>query len=637
MFHSRLFTLLATLLAFSAGTRHVEALDLAKLGHPVQLPPVTKLLEPVPEPSPEPMTDTIAPLPEPIKGTLPLPPPVLPIPRLPLPLPKLPLPRAGCSKIQGKIGTEVDVALLGSFQIEAPRTSSGRVVPFRIADCNDDGRADLSIPWSEGDAPIRLNMKGLCPGGTLPTEVRVLLVTDHAVVNAYGNGGVLVDQAVPGSNYVAQELKVIDAGGIHYVEIVGSQMCLLDVCWECPPEPQEPTGCFVLDVKPRERFGAIDIGGVVVTAAVDGVGGQVALIADDCDGDGDLDIFVPWSEAAGATQLAEIRFDAPCEEGVATSVSLDIGAFAHDVNLYAYDLSGVLTDSVTLAPSSSMQSVVLEAPAGLDRIKLDGAEICLGDICWECEEPEKPQLPEGCARVNAEAGKSRLSFEVGNALMVAATASSFTPRLLTDDCNGDGQTDIFIPWSEAGATTPATFYLANACGGGAVLRIEMVLRLGAGSVTLRSYDSDNRLVQTTTVPGSSTAELVSIEFLGGIDRIEFEGAEICIQAICWECGSPEDVEIEAGPRFQRGDPSGDGSVDISDALAGLKHLFAGAPLACPKAADTNDNGELEMVDSIQLLDYLFRGSRAPAAPFKSCGADPTGDQLDCETGVSCPD
>lgn len=291
-----------------------------------------------------------------------------------------------------------------------------------------------------------------------------------------------------------------------------------------------------------------------------------------------------------------------------------------------------------------MQNVALAASAGLERIELDGAEICIGDICWVCGEPAEVPLEPGCVTVSGKPGDSRRQFDLGRASLVAATHPDFSPRLLAEDCNGDGRTDVFIPWSESSATTLAALVLGNACNSRtAVLKVEMVLELDAGSVVLRAYDADNRLVHTATLSGSPRVQSVVLASTGGIARVEFEGAEICIRELCWECGEPEVAQNKAtdnakedekepnkGPIFQRGDASADGSVDISDALTGLRHLFLGGALTCRKAADTDDNGSLEMADSLFLLNHLFRGGDAPPAPFDSCGPDSTADSLDCE-------
>ncbi len=52
------------------------------------------------------------------------------------------------------------------------------------------------------------------------------------------------------------------------------------------------------------------------------------------------------------------------------------------------------------------------------------------------------------------------------------------------------------------------------------------------------------------------------------------------------------------------------------------------PSRCPDAADTNDDGRIQIADVVSLLNYLFAGGAAPAAPGPdACGEDPSADAL----------
>jgi hypothetical protein len=88
--------------------------------------------------------------------------------------------------------------------------------------------------------------------------------------------------------------------------------------------------------------------------------------------------------------------------------------------------------------------------------------------------------------------------------------------------------------------------------------------------------------------------------------------------------------------FRRGDASGDGAVDISDAIFLLGALFLGDKKPrCRDAADSDDSGTIEITDAILLLNYLFLGELPPPPPGPTdCGEDPAsgdsrGDGLDC--------
>jgi uncharacterized delta-60 repeat protein len=91
------------------------------------------------------------------------------------------------------------------------------------------------------------------------------------------------------------------------------------------------------------------------------------------------------------------------------------------------------------------------------------------------------------------------------------------------------------------------------------------------------------------------------------------------------------MEYAYDPRsFRRGDASGDGRWDITDAIFILGRLFAGFPApVCSKAADADDSGSLEVTDAVYLLLFLFLGGPAPPPPFPTCGLDSTADGVDC--------
>lgn len=104
-------------------------------------------------------------------------------------------------------------------------------------------------------------------------------------------------------------------------------------------------------------------------------------------------------------------------------------------------------------------------------------------------------------------------------------------------------------------------------------------------------------------------------------------------------GFPHDAELirAFGRRnlfqylFVRGDANLDGVLDIADPISVLRHLFIerGEP-TCYDAMDVDDNGRIEVTDAVRALGHLFLGGGEPAAPFPSCGPDPTpGDGMPC--------
>lgn len=82
--------------------------------------------------------------------------------------------------------------------------------------------------------------------------------------------------------------------------------------------------------------------------------------------------------------------------------------------------------------------------------------------------------------------------------------------------------------------------------------------------------------------------------------------------------------------FVRGDASGDGQVEMSDAIAIITLLFVGgiAP-SCYDALDANDDGQVDVSDAVFDLLHLFTGSVSLPAPYPVKGPDRTEDELRC--------
>lgn len=120
---------------------------------------------------------------------------------------------------------------------------------------------------------------------------------------------------------------------------------------------------------------------------------------------------------------------------------------------------------------------------------------------------------------------------------------------------------------------------------------------------------------------TGTATVTSVDARGGSFTLEWQGS------------------IYASPSFRRGDANDSGSVDLSDAVFILHHLFGGGRQpGCLEAADTDDDGRLDISDAIGTLNYLFLGMPPPAdpGPFE-CGPHPLSSRfyLGCEQYASC--
>jgi len=84
--------------------------------------------------------------------------------------------------------------------------------------------------------------------------------------------------------------------------------------------------------------------------------------------------------------------------------------------------------------------------------------------------------------------------------------------------------------------------------------------------------------------------------------------------------------------FIRGDVNSDGELNLVDPVTTLQYLFVSGIMPCASAADFNDDGHLDLSDGVNLLAFLFTGGESPAAPFPLAGFDPTPDSLGCEVG-----
>lgn len=108
-----------------------------------------------------------------------------------------------------------------------------------------------------------------------------------------------------------------------------------------------------------------------------------------------------------------------------------------------------------------------------------------------------------------------------------------------------------------------------------------------------------------------------------VQDFSMDSCQICV------CGSfvPTDVQgfttfpcsvcIEAELEFVRGNCNGDAEdkVTITDAATVLAYQFQGAPVPCLDACDVNDDGKINLADSVYLLNYLFKIETPPPYPF----------------------
>ncbi len=97
------------------------------------------------------------------------------------------------------------------------------------------------------------------------------------------------------------------------------------------------------------------------------------------------------------------------------------------------------------------------------------------------------------------------------------------------------------------------------------------------------------------------------------------------------------VQEEEGLKFKRGDVDASGTVNITDGVTLLNHLFGGgAAPTCMDTADSSDGGQVTITSAVFILNFLFSGGTSPPPPgHEECGVDPTEDELDCASYDGC--
>ena len=95
-----------------------------------------------------------------------------------------------------------------------------------------------------------------------------------------------------------------------------------------------------------------------------------------------------------------------------------------------------------------------------------------------------------------------------------------------------------------------------------------------------------------------------------------------------DCSGVEPCRVIA---FIRGDPDGNGAVQLTDGIFILNFLFLGGDSpGCFEAADADDNGAVQMTDGIYILNFLFLGGAAMPAPHPDCGTSGEDAEPGCE-------
>jgi hypothetical protein len=84
-----------------------------------------------------------------------------------------------------------------------------------------------------------------------------------------------------------------------------------------------------------------------------------------------------------------------------------------------------------------------------------------------------------------------------------------------------------------------------------------------------------------------------------------------------------------GPRYLRGDLTNNGEIEVVDAIAVLRYLFIGDfDPTCLEAANVNGSRQINITDPVVLLSWKFIGGVTIPPPFPECDFAPA--PLGCE-------
>lgn len=142
---------------------------------------------------------------------------------------------------------ELSMVHMGPIVMTEATLPDGTPVDLQITDCSNDDENTLNVfvPWSESNAldfaTIAFTQMP-CPNG-FPQVVEITLQHgNEAKFVAYQSDGTQVDSVTAADHSNVQTVALFGADGIEKIEIVGSEICIINICWECVREggPEDP-------------------------------------------------------------------------------------------------------------------------------------------------------------------------------------------------------------------------------------------------------------------------------------------------------------------------------------------------------------------------------------------------------------
>jgi len=161
--------------------------------------------------------------------------------------------------------------------------------------------------------------------------------------------------------------------------------------------------------------------------------------------------------------------------------------------------------------------------------------------------------------------------------------------------------------------------------------------IGAQARVTVSAGTITRQVESGT--GEGNGNDLTMQF--GLGVVEEETVSVEIR---WPDGTVEERELRVNERheieygrtattaFLRGEVNQDGRLDLTDSIVILRWLFSGQedPL-CIAASDTNADAATDLTDAVYILAYLFQHGPAPRDPFPDCAPS----ELESDGMIGC--
>lgn len=287
-----------------------------------------------------------------------------------------------------------------------------------------------------------------------------------------------------------------------------------------------------------------------------------------------------------------------CIAGGMSQLNAQSFSFGFDIAECGTTIEGNEGDTVTIEGLLTLAATGFEPPSGVGGWT-QGVSVVAPGLVWD--EPVVEQCDTACK-------EGLINSPVNHNLNVFAVlpTTGFIVDPTANDNQGEGLVDATL--LQIGQQLPAVTINT--------LRIKFDATIPAGSedITLTFQDG-------LKGPGQKVNNTVS--FSGSTRPVD----ELSTCTITLSSGGGAETN------FIRGDVDHSGRVNLTDAVNTVLFAFQGNPIPCVDAADSNDDGITDGSDAVWTLTYVFLEGTAPPAPFPSAGADPTEDELGCETGV----